>query len=302
MKNELLTPSKPARPIDKAALANDAATLNGLVGMLNNPALTGAVVEKPVPLPEDFETSVPAAPLIEEPVEQTQTESTKRLFFTGSLKSGKDHAAALAGCKIYGFADPVYQVASHLFETEITSLTGKDIPGVRSALQIIGQWGRGMVSERYPLTLERARFAHWVRRDGAKLFGSRFQVNWSQFGKTESLWVDALIQRVADEPAEARIGVTNCRFMNEFKSLQAAGYTHWHIMCSPKTLNARLDGKTAVLKDTSEQFALRLNQNVIEQISKQRNGKRLHCVWSDTEPSPSPRLHSVESFLKIINS
>ena len=61
--------------------------------------------------------------------------------------------------EILGFADPIYALSRAYLGTE-----DKSVPGVRKFMQDVGQWGRGVVSDEYPLSVTRALFTHDVRR------------------------------------------------------------------------------------------------------------------------------------------
>lgn len=228
-----------------------------------------------------------------------------KIFLTGRLGTGKDYVARAADCVILGFADPLYGVASRYFGRHINATQGKEIPGVRPFLQTIGQWGRGEVSELYPLTTLRALFMERVREDGlAGNFGDE-PIDWASYGHNPNIWLDALVARAAALPS-SRIAVTNCRFANEFERLQKEGFEHWHVMASAKTWTARLEKQglkpeSPAVKDVSEQLAAKLDASVIRQCSTQKNGPKLKCVWSDeSTPAPSSRLSSVADFLRSL--
>lgn len=233
----------------------------------------------------------------------------KLLFFTGRLGTGKDNAAAAAGATVFGFADPLYAMASHYFGVKVTATEGKDLPGIREFLQLAGQWGRNVVTEKYPLTVPRAIFQQWARADGIlKHFGFP-EVAWESFGLNAEIWLNACIARAEayrEENPSATVAVTNCRFEHEFKRLQACNFQHWHVMCSAKTWAARLaklnlTPESPAVRDLSESLAGQLDGSVIKQLSAEKQGPKLRVIWSDEAvPSPSPRLHTVETFLKSI--
>lgn len=232
----------------------------------------------------------------------------QKLFFTGRLKSGKDYAAKASGATIFGFADPLYSIASHFFGVTVNANEGKDLPGMRAFLQTVGQWGRATVSEQYPLIPTRALFIRAVRAAGDAGALGHEEVEWPTYGSNPDIWLNACILR-ADLYLNAhpgdRVAVTNCRFENEFTRLQAEGFEHWHAMCSPKSWAARLaesklTPESPSVRDTSEQLAAKLDRSVIEQLSAQKTGARLKSIWSDSVPPPSPRLHTVESFLQAV--
>lgn len=190
-----------------------------------------------------------------------------RIATVGAFGVGKDYVLKRYGYTILGFADPLYAIAEYAFGT-----ADKSLPGMREILQTIGQWGRGTVSEQYPLTIQRATFiptrilmrgnpvVEAMRTDLTK----RFHVDWKQWG-TPDIWVDALARRIAASPKTARIAVSNVRFGNELTKLRAAGLDAWLVASTPAELKERR--KAAGLSergsgDTSEVLAKSLGRAV----------------------------------------
>ena len=170
-----------------------------------------------------------------------------KLGLVGPLGVGKDYVAERLGARVLGFADPLYELASELYP----GLDGKDKtkPGVRALLQQLGQYGRGTVNERYPLTAERALFCSIVRM--AKPNSSNSEaglfVEWSEFGLNENLWVDALLLRASLYTAEANsplVVVTNLRFDNEIEALRKDGFAIAGVVCSWDSLIRRQADRT----------------------------------------------------------
>lgn len=296
------------RPMDPMLRGNDAATLNALCRDLNNPLLTGAEVPSGVqvqipvtPLsPAPVDVPSPVLPTVEAPAPTAPpAERITRLAFTGALKSGKDYVAEQAGAKIFGFADPMYALLDHFFGTR-----DKDANGARQFLQKVGQWGRGLVDADHPLTTERAIFVERMQHfEGSP----DLHVRWTQFGKDPDIWMNALLKRVADfliPNPDARVAVSNVRFDNEKIGLKDAGWSMWHVMCSPETWLARITASglaREVQKNGSERLAATTNQDVLKRLSAQRVGPRLRCIWNDERvPCPSPRLFTVPEFLAHI--
>lgn len=243
-----------------AAAAAKAATAEGTTGVNSNPTL------QPVPRP------VTATDVMK--TEPREVPRVGKLFFTGRLGSGKDFAAAAADAKVFGFADPLYAIAEYFFGVPVSSTTGKDLPGMWAFLQSVGQWGRSVVNDKYPVTPERGVLSHIIRQRGAKLpFGKAFpEVAWDTFGVNNNIWLDSCIARaeafLKENPGK-RVAITNCRFSHEFKALEARGFQHWHCTLSGKTWAARLSAmkltpESPQVKDLSEQLALQLDQNVIK--------------------------------------
>lgn len=223
----------------------------------------------------------------------------ERIFFTGRLGVGKDYNAAAAQYPVQGFAEPIYQLATHFFGVQVDANNGKDLPGMRVFLQAVGQYGRGEVSATYPYSPVRAMFLTMIRsmaEAGVLPAGT----DWKQFGTSDNFWVDALLGRTKDLQ---RFAITNCRFPNEFDRLKKSGFSHFHCICSSKTWAERLakKGLTAdspAVKDVSEQMAAQLDAQVIKTLSQQKTGPKLRVIWSDQNVlPPSPRLLTVDEFV-----
>lgn len=287
-------------------MSSELSGLLELTKLMNNPDITGASLPTKAELAVATVAPVPV-PIGLKPITTNAGSSSNTLFFTGRIRAGKDHVAAAAGAKIFGFADPIYQLASHYFGIEVTSTSNKDLPGMRAALQIFGQWGRGTVNDKYPVTPARALFIESVRRKAFSL-PATLLVDWASYGINENIWLDACLRRVSvyqEDNRGARVAITNCRFENEFKALKAAGWRHFHIMCSPSTWKARLAlGKltpeSPSVKDLSEAMSASIDSDVIKRTSAQRAGSKLAVIWNDTAPRISDRLHTLESFLQSL--
>lgn len=308
------------RPLDKANMANDNLALHNLCGFLNNPAVTGA--EPPpkgatVLVPEaDAAIDRTGATIVSDPLSAVVTspkplspelptvdENLNRIFFTGRICVGKDYVAKAVGATIVGFAEPIYYLAKRFLGVDVTADANKDIPGMRAFLQAMGNWGRGTINEKYPVTPARALFVDRIHRlaESGSL-ENKYCVEWKQFGLDESLWLNAALSRVeTSADAMERLAFTQVRFKNEFTTLQAEGYTHFHVMTSSKEWAERLAKRNLkpaapALRDTTESLAASLDQNVIKQISGSKNGPKLHCIWNSSTPPPSPRLWTVAEF------
>jgi hypothetical protein len=308
------------RPMDKANMANDNLALRNLCGFLNNPAVTGA---EPPPkgaqlptiqteealdrsgatiAPDPLATMSQPMPAAD-PGTPAIVDNFNRIFFTGRICVGKDYCAKAVGATIVGFAEPIYYLAKRFLGVGVTADANKDIPGMRAFLQAMGNWGRGTINEKYPVTPARALFVDRIHRlaESGSLPEEYF-VEWEKFGEDESLWLNAALARVASQSSsEARLAFTQVRFKNEFTTLQAEGYTHFHVMTSSKSWLERLAKRNLkpdapALKDTTEQFAAALDQSVIKQISAHKTGPKLHCLWSDSSPPPSTRLWTLAEF------
>jgi len=212
-----------------------------------------------------------------------------RIAFSGRLRAGKDFTAIQSGLSVVGFADPIYVICRHYLGT-----ADKAVPGVRTAMQAIGQWGWGAVNEKYPLTTERAVWVDKIRREGADVFRNEklFQgINWDAYGRSRTFWVDIMLNRPDmrdDTYAKTGVGIVNARFDHEFAPLMAAGFRHFHVQCSPETRRERIEHYDhAADNDTSEQMAIRLDREATDDV----------VIWNDPAPMPEGRdLWTVEGF------
>lgn len=289
----------------------EARALAAMCNFVNDPKLTGLEEKIAKPPPVEIPKATGAASIIvpdapEPTVTRTLPPSNvQKIFYTGKLGVGKDYLATASGATIFGFADPLYHIAELFFGVEVNSDKGKELPGIRKFLQVIGQWGRGEVSVEYPFTVERGLFNSLIR-NGFLDHPTKFSVKWEEFGKNPLLWVEATLSRVDKYLAEfptARVAITNCRFENEYKALTEAGFTHYHVACSPATWSLRLRNRgltpdAPVLKDLSEKLAAYLDSDVMKKISSNPRGPKLHCIWNDQSlPAPSGRLLTVAEYL-----
>lgn len=303
--------AKKFRPPNKS---KDAAGLNSLLGFLNDNRVTGAIVPKgevvnAIPESSGATEPIKAAPVVEQPTPLPQSASQgsvapislNKIVFSGRFLSGKDFVAAAASLKIFSLAEPLYALQKLFFGSD-----DKTLPGAREFLQTAGQIGRGELSAALPISIERANFIALVREKAHRdLITDSFSVDWTKYGKSQDLWLDALLRRVSDHLAEnpgARVAVTNARFSNELTRLTAEGFTHFHCMTSAATWSARLQKvglmpESPATKDVSEQLAASLDANVIKTLSKAKHGPKLRCVWSDEKQQPpSSRLLTVAEF------
>lgn len=283
----------------------DVLALNGLLGFVNNPAVTGAEVPagentKVVIQPREIK---PAA--LPEPPVMTMTDYSK-IFFTGRLATGKDWIADQMSAEIFGFADPIYYLASHFFGVQVDRNTNKDLPGMRSWLQTVGQWGRAHVDAETPYTPARSIFISLIRSLAAHgALSKDYAVEWEKFGSDVMLWTDAVVRR-ADAFTTAnpgkRIATTNVRFEHEFKALKEGAWTHFHVLCSPQTWQKRLASKKLTaqskeLNNVSEHLAMHLDKDVAAKL--RQPGKQMRVIWNDPEVAPpSPRVITVNQFLQ----
>lgn len=311
------------RPMDPAMMGSDVGALNALLGLVNNPAVTGAEVPKEAKPQPASTVGFPILPARDNatgtgPVKTNRPKDIvipapraitgNKFAFTGRLKVGKDYVAAALAAKIFGFADPLYFLQDYFFGTNAASdPKQKDIPGARQFLQTVGQWGWGAVNEKYPLTPARASFVRMIRAIATTgEFASDLRVDWANFGRSKSLWVDAALARIEAhllEFPEHRVAIVNARFEHEFVPLKSAGFEHYHVMCSNDTwakrlAKSKLTPQSPAVIDMSEKLAHSLDADVIKKISANKTGPMLRAIWNDeVVPSPSPRIYTLAQFL-----
>jgi hypothetical protein len=261
---QLATPEL-KKPMDRTLMGNDEAALRNLVGMLNDPGITGAVVppeEKaamkqraPVPAaPPPLSAPVTAglkaqhAPPLDNnpaiatpppPFTATQTSPTvaapshspaQKIFFTGHPGVGCRTLAARIQARVFNFDDPIYSMAAASF-----GLVG-DSALLLPFVAEVRAWGEGTVSKLFPLTAARALFCDRMHASGAEgdaLFGSSV----AAFGAA-GFWEECLLARMAryfQAVPTGRAVVINVTTPNQFMALQKQGYRHYHVSCHAAT-------------------------------------------------------------------
>lgn len=294
------------KPLDASRMGMDNAALGSLVGFLNRPDITGAELPKDIQEENAKILASPSAPVAQKSAATPQAPTkplSNRLFITGKLAVGKDFLVSAAGYQTISFAQPLYDLVSLLFGVKVSANSNKDLPGMRELLQLLGQWGRGTVNAQYPYTAVRGIFNTMTHSMTAQLPAG---VAWDSFGANENIWIDSLLKRVEGREAE-KIAATNVRFQNEFEILKAAGWSHFHCLCSPATWAIRLQKKNLTpaspqVNDISEKLAIFLDNDVIKKTSQQRQGPKLNVVWTDdVVPVPSSRFYTFAEFLARAN-
>jgi hypothetical protein len=189
--------------------------------------------------------------------------------FTGSACAGKDYLAGLLGARTEGMAEPLYWMTDCLF-----GLTSEDrgVVGLRETWQTLGQWGKGTVNDRYPITPARGVFCEFVR----SYFESRDEdyeakhdrplcVDWPSYGFQEGIWIDSMVDRIDHRlltKKDRLIAVTGLRFPIEIEAFAEKGWPVLHVMASPITLGRRQATQNITdeaRRDVSEGLAHRLN-------------------------------------------
>lgn len=312
-----------ARPMDKTVSGGELAALRQLAAELNDPRITGAVVEEgqaaeinPTPTPDPAAKPFPSAgaPAIntpppnrvvdhqpgqnlqappvaaDQPIRATVV--PKRILFTGKSRVGKSYLAEQAGIKTFELDEPIYAMARESFGDQ----SEKHFATFVREMRIIGD---GDISQEFPYSAARAMAVTRIRgsgKAGLNLFG----IDPKGFG-TPNFWALSLAARVKafeEKNPGAPVGVTRISSEGEYKLLRAEGFTHFHVTCSSMIWSSR-GGAADQVRD---KLHLGIDKDVDVKISRDRNGAKLYCVWSDQNyPAPSPRLITVNEFIAFIN-
>lgn len=285
------------KPLDPQALANDDLALRSLANMLNDPNQQfdlSAIKTGEYPGPEkageysgpsgpggttQFADPIPEAPApvpIPTPVPAPAAQSAPlRLVFTGKPGVGRRWLAQQLGAQVVDLFDGFRDLAKTCFDTD------EGVPDV--FYQAVQAWGDGLVSDKWPLIPTRALFVDLARR--------KFEAN---FG-TSGFWLGRALGLAQQASGQAIvIGVTS---EEQFKRLTGAGFVHFHVLCSNATYATRTKRPG---EDVT--FANALDNNVMQQISRQRNGERLRCIWNDNQPPPSGRFFDLGAALQRLRA
>lgn len=257
-------------PPVKVSRSNDIMALRGILGELNNPNLTGAVVppeekeamEKILSSSPELPSPLPTAPHEPEPALTAPRAALNKIFLTGRA-GGPEQVAGAVGINL-----------RTLVENQVKELFGfTPTPALLSEYQA---WASGTVNPQYPQTLSRALLESLVR---SKQPG---------FGSAEYLLSLAKVRAEALAAQGKLAIIIGVDSVPGFKLLQRNGYTHFHVMMSNATASNRPSSPNAV-SDA-------MDNDVIKKISFQRDGKRLRVIWLDSQPAPSNRFYSLQDF------
>lgn len=270
-----LSDSKLSRPL---VLGNDTGVINNLLGFLNNPEITGAQAPAPqkVLAPKQ---PVPTAPVEIEPpsgppVSPTVTAAPKFIFLTGRPGSGRRFLAKSIGATIISLDAGVRSLIATLDPNAGTNYESL-IPEIRA-------WGCGSGKPSIGQLLFVSTI-HELVKSGV------LPEQYENFG-SENFWADTALALAADYSGP--VVITDVTREADFRRLVSSGYSHYHVMCAPGT-----PGKRGV--SGADSFASALDNDVIRQISANRSGTRLRCVWNDTVSAPAPRFYSVADFVGL---
>lgn len=230
----------------------------------------------------------------------TVSKLPEKIALIGPYGAGKDHVLAQFRYEVRAFSEPLKHIARHCFGTD-----DKKVAGMREFLQTIGQWGRGVRSEEYPLSTNRLLFEERITGPGdsaRKLrseLRSRYAVDVSRWGKSD-IWVRALVARL--NAAQGKVGVSGLRFLNELAGVRSGGVQAFFVYASPAELKIRRTAQgvatTKAGKDPSERLATAIlaglrtgvveyeNPNADDAYSGPLSGLVDGVVWNSADPVP----------------
>lgn len=197
--------------------------------------------------------------------------------FVGPYGIGKDHALKFMG---YGsttrIAGPLYDVVERLYGAPVD----KALPGWRKTLCAVGAWGRGEVSDYYPITPERIAATYVIRHS----------LGFTGFGTTPEYWLRTAMENAKDSAElHGSTAFPDVRYPNELEAVVASGYLVFILACRPGTLAARRAslGYPDNTQERSERMANDFFARVtVSGLAPEVTGS---CVlWSDTPETCPP--------------
>lgn len=206
--------------------------------------------------------------------------------FCGPYGVGKDHALTSLGYKSTSrIAGPLYE----LVETMAGARVNKAAPGWRDTLCKVGAWGRGEVSEEYPMTAERLVFQKFVRNHVA---------GYSAFGSSPDFWLGTAMDVARlNAHLHQNTGIPDVRYPNELEAVTRAGWPVFFVACRLETLYARRTAMGYAINsgERSERLANDIfARTVISKLQPPEVG--ITVLWSD-EPDSCPKF-ATPMFLK----
>jgi hypothetical protein len=197
-----------------------------------------------------------------------------RIVFTGRSGVGKSFLAEAAALQ-------AIEIDSQIFNYLKQTFPNAGEADLSAAATKIRWWGEGVISNAVPVTVERLLFTQHLNAPG--------------FGEP-GYWVKRLVDGLS---SGAGIVVTQVETTNDLRALQAAGFRHYHVLCSTSTLAQRQKRANA-----DDRLANALDQDVTRKLSQNRQGDRLKCVWSDDKAviPNAQRLYSVADFINAVNA
>jgi hypothetical protein len=242
---------------------------------------------------------------------KAEHQPAQRIFFTGQPFSGKKWLAEKIKARVFGFDDPIRALAASVFGEVAEEPLRQFIATVRAF---------GDNDQNTPLSVTRAMFFDYMREAGAEgdtLMG----VPVSTFG-SPGFWTRSLLARIARFQEDERVVLEKFRVKQDteaaldalasrqqpeptvvvvcdlstpaqYTSLREAGFKPYHVACHVNTRASR-----GAIQSSVNPLATEIEGNLTKDLSQNPGGKKLWCIWNDTEqPRPSGRLMSLPEFL-----
>jgi hypothetical protein len=235
-------------------------------------SLPSATTERVFSSPTLASVSPPSASIA-----TTTAASGLRILLTGRSGVGKTWLASAINAEARELVDPVLKG----FQGSFPSVTHKSVD---LTAQTVLAWGRGIISDSYPVSPARLLFIEFA----GSMFGRGF-------GDSPDFWAKVLVSKITDNRP---VVVTSVTSSEEFQYLTAAGFEHYHVVCSSSTLVNRPKRQNA----PGDAMAAHLDKQVTQKISQQREGAKIKCIWCDPGNRPSNRLYTVQEFLQEVTT
>lgn len=176
----------------------------------------------------------------------------------GLARSGKDYVVEKCGRRSISLASPMEELMKNLLHPRGIAMHDKKTPGYRRVLQLWGQWGRGLISEEYPLTPDRLAWLGHLRAHGEDWMGQH-RLNPNRFG-CPSFWIDGAVKRSGLGDA-----ISNLRWPSDVEGVPE----DWRVLLvireqsSHKEAMEACGESEAVWYDQSESMALWLTRELM---------------------------------------
>lgn len=125
----------------------------------------------------------------------------------GLARSGKDYLIGKTGRKSIGLSDPIAALMERFAGG--APIGNKSSPGYRRVMQLWGQWGRGMLTEEYPLTPERLQWLQFVRSRGI-YWAQEYALDLGKLGFPQ-FWIEGAVDRVRNS-SSTPTAISNLRW------------------------------------------------------------------------------------------
>jgi len=221
---------------------------------------------------------------------QKLAENPQPFALIGLARSGKDWVISECGRRPISLAAPIEDLAKNILSPDYTLPITKATPGYRRVLQLWGQWGRGLISEEYPLTPERLAWLDLVRRNHIPWM-TRHCLREPKFGQP-SFWIDGAVRRTSFGNA-----ISNLRWPSDVAGVPV----HWPVLLVIREPDAHADSMTSggervdVWADQSELMARTLQSMMLVSPGEEASSRLTYAeitnrldgvVWNGCQDHP----------------